>query len=244
VAGVSVAGVFLEQLVKVGRVEDVDAHARQRHLGVAGHGGRVGGLLDELGDVAGVVDGHHAKGVGVAAGHLDAAHGDLAAALHVVAQHHPVVHLVHMVAGQDQDVLGRAGFVADDVEVLVHGVGGALVPVLFVDALLGGQQLDELVEFLAQEAPAPLQVAQQRVGLVLGDHPDAAHARVDAVRQRKIDDAELAAKVHRGLGAHVGQVAQPRAPATCQHQRQGSAGIASVYRLAGIHDVLFSACLI
>ena len=86
-----------------------------------------------------------------------------------------------MVARQHHDVLGVAGL--DDVQVLVDGIGRAAVPVLVVQALLGRQQIDHFIELGTQKAPAALQVAQQRVRLVLGDDTDAADARVDAVRQ-------------------------------------------------------------
>jgi hypothetical protein len=96
--------------------------------------------------------------------------------------------------------------------------------VLLVHPLLRGQQVDELTHLVAQEAPAALQVAQQRVRLVLGDHADAAHAGVHAVRQREVDDAELAAEVHRRLGAHVGEVAQARTAPAGEHERERAAG--------------------
>src|SRR5262249_15235595 len=121
-----------------------------------------------------------------------------------------------------QDVFRPVG--AQDVDVLRDGVGGAAVPEGLVHALLRGQQVDELVGFAAQEVPAALQVAQQRVRLVLREHADAAYARIDAVRQREVDDAELAAEVHGGFGAAVRQLHQPRAAAAGQHQRYRSAG--------------------
>ena len=117
----------------------------------------------------------------------------------MVFEHQRVVHLVDVVASQHDDVLRLGGL--DDVQVLEHRVGGAAIPMLFVDALLRRHQVDGLVQLRAQEAPAALDVAQQRVALVLRHHADAADARVDAVRQREIDDAELAAEVHRRLGA-------------------------------------------
>ena len=48
--------------------------------------------------------------------------------------------------------------------VLVNGIRRALVPLGFVDLLLGGQKLDELVETPVQEAPAALDVADQVYG--------------------------------------------------------------------------------
>src|SRR5690606_9459248 len=85
---------------------------------------------------------------------------------------------------------------------------------------LRGQQLHEFAEFAAQKAPAALDVLDQRVRLVLGEHPHAADARVHAVGQRKVDDAKLPAERNRRLGAPVGQVLQTRPPAAGEYQRQ------------------------
>ena len=81
------------------------------------------------------------------------------------------------------------------------------------EALLGRQQVDELVHLFVEERPAALNVLHQRVRLVLGDHADAADAGVQAVRRGEIDDAEFAAKVDGGLGAGGGQIFQARAAA-------------------------------
>jgi hypothetical protein len=58
------------------------------------------------------------------------------------------------------------------------------------------------------------------VGLVLGKHRYAADPGVEAVRQRKIDDAEFAAKKHRRLGAPVSQLSQTTAAATGEDEAQ------------------------
>jgi hypothetical protein len=50
--------------------------------------------------------------------HLDHAHGDVRALLHVVGDHRAVVHLVDVVAGEHQHV--RRAVLADVVEVLEH----------------------------------------------------------------------------------------------------------------------------
>ncbi len=95
--------------------------------------------------------------------------------------------------------------VLDDVDVLVDGVGGALIPLRLRDALAGRQDVEALVALGAQEVPAALQVADQRVRLVLRGDADAADAGIERVGQREIDDARLAAEIDRGLGAPVGQ---------------------------------------
>ena len=134
----------------------------------------------------------------------------------MIEQHQRVVHLVEMVTGQHQDVFRVVP--AQDVDVLVDRVGGAPVPIGFVHALLRRQQVDEFVGFAAHEIPAALQVPQQRMRLVLRDHVDAADPGVDAVGEREIDDAELAAEMDGRLGPAVGQVLQPRAAPAGQNQ--------------------------
>ncbi len=62
--------------------------------------------------------------------------GDVGAGVRVLLLHAGVVHLVDVVAGEDEDVAGLLG--ADGIDVLEDGVGGALVPALG-DALHGGE---------------------------------------------------------------------------------------------------------
>ena len=214
-AGAGGRGVAAQQVGEELGAEDVDAHRGQRHVGLAGDAGRVGGLLDEGGDHVLLVDVHDAEADGLHARHLEAADGDVGALVDVLLQHQLVVHLVDVVAGEDDHELGLV--VGDDVEVLVDRVGGALVPLGLGDALAGGQDVEALVALGAEEVPAALQVADQAVRLVLGGDADAADAGVQRVRQREVDDPGLAAEVDRGLGAAVGQLLQPAAAAAGQH---------------------------
>ena len=96
-------------------------------------------------------------------------------------------------------------FGADGVDVLVDGVGGALVPGLG-DALHGGKDLDEFAEFVGDDrAPALADVAVEREGLVLGEDVDVAQVGVDAVGEGDVDDAVLAGEGNGRLGAIAGQ---------------------------------------
>ena len=133
-------------------------------------------------------------------------------------QHQPVVHLVDVVAGEDQHVLGLLG--ADGVDVLVDGVGGAQVPVL-AHPLHGRQDLDELAQVAGHDVPALADVAVQRQRLVLGEDVDVAQVGVDAVGERDVDDAVDAAEGDRRLGAVAGQGIQalPRASRQQDSQR-------------------------
>jgi hypothetical protein len=82
-------------------------------------------------------------------------------------------------------------------------------------------------------------MTHQAVALVLGDHTDAPNARIQAVRQRKIDDAKLAAEVHRGFGASIGEVLQPAAAAAGQHEGDRTFGqIEAEGQFGGRHGCL------
>ena len=140
----------------------------------------------------------------------------------MLCQHDAVVHLVNVVAGQDDDVAHPVAF--DDVDVLGDRIGGAEIPVSFIDTLGGGQHVEHLVAFGLKEAPATLQMADQAVGLVLGRHADAADAGVDRVGQREIDDPALAAEVHRRLRPPVRQLLQTPAPPPGEDESHRLAG--------------------
>ena len=123
-----------------------------------------------------------------------------------------VVHLVDVVAGEDEDVLRLLG--ADGVDVLEDGVGGALVPGLG-DALHGGKNFDELAELIGDDrAPAFADVAIERERLVLGEDVDVAQVGVDAVGEGDVDDAVLAGERNGRLGAVAGEGEEPFAGAT------------------------------
>jgi hypothetical protein len=174
------------------------------------------------GDIAPLVDRHHAEGLGLFAVDLDRSDRHLATHRHVIGQHHRVVHLVDVVAGQDDNVICPVG--RQDVLVLVDRIGGAAVPAFFVDSLLRRQQIDEFVHLGSKESPAALQVAQQAVALVLRDHADAPDPRVQAVGKREVHDAELAAEIDCGLGPAIGQTLEPAATAAGQHQGNRALG--------------------
>ena len=136
----------------------------------------------------------------------------------VEAQHARVVHLVDVIAGEHDQAPGT--FAHDGVEVLVDGVGGALIPVL-ADAFLRRQDLDEFAELFRDDVPAHPDVAVERQRLVLGRDEDAAQAGVDAVAEREIDDAVGAAEVDRRLGALLRQRVETFTGAAREHDGDG-----------------------
>ncbi len=140
--------------------------------------------------------------------------------------HEGVVHLVDVVAGEDEHVLGLFG--ADGVDVLVDGVGCALVPALG-DALHGGEDLDELAQLVGDDgAPAFADVAVERESLVLGEDVDVAKVGVDAVGEGDVDDAILAGEGNGWLCAISGKGKEPFASTTGE---QNTKGISHIFSL-------------
>jgi len=115
---------------------------------------------------------------------------------------------------------------ADQLHVLPQRIRGALVP-LGSEPLLRRNDLDELAEFAAQEAPALADVLDQRVRLVLRQHGDLPDTRVQAIREHEVDDLELAAEGRSRLATVFGQLLQALATAAGHDDCQRAAGEAA-----------------
>jgi hypothetical protein len=107
--------------------------------------------------------------------------------------------------------------IPDDVQVLIYRVRSSGIPIAFY-TLLRRQQFNELAELATEETPATLDMQNQRVCLVLGQHGDAADTGVDAVGQREIDDTELATEWDCRLGAPTGQMLESRSAPTSKDE--------------------------
>ena len=131
--------------------EHVDAQAREVALGLAG-------LLLPLGDRVVLVEGEDAEAVRLADGHALDRDGHVRALAPVLLHERPVVHLVDVIAGQDEHDVARR--LLDRLDVLEHGVGGAPVP------LRGAVARDERLHH-ADAAGGPVEVpraARRRCG--------------------------------------------------------------------------------
>ena len=134
---------------------------------------------------------------------------DLGVGLLVVRQHPAVVHLVDVVAGENDHVLRL--FAADRVDVLVNRVRRAHVPV-GARALHRRHQLKELAQLLRHNPrPSFADMPVQRQRLVLRQDVNLAQSGVDAVGKRDVDDAVMPAKRHRRLGPIACKRKQPLA---------------------------------
>ena len=119
-----------------------------------------------------------------------------------------------MVAGEDDDILGVVA--VEKVNVVVNGIGGALVP--FAAGLRGVRREDMHAAPTGVEIPrcarAEIPVEQRR--LILDQHADGIDAGVDAVGKGKIDHAVFPAERHGGLGDLLRQNTQTAALAARQ----------------------------
>ena len=144
--------------VRVGRIlaqllkekpggEDVNAHRSERVLWVAGDRLRVGRFFLKALDAAFGVDLHHAEFGRFGPRHPQGTDSQVGAMFFVMVDQAAVVHFVNVIAGQDHDIFGALFF--QGVDILIDGVGGALVPV-FVDPLLGRGRCRRIRRVLAR----------------------------------------------------------------------------------------------
>src|SRR5581483_2901015 len=92
----------------------------------------------------------------------------------------------------------------DGVNVLIDGVGCALIPLL-TDPLHRRQHLDELSHLASHDVPTFADVPVQGQGLVLSEDVNPPQVGVDAVRKRDVDDAVNTTKRDRRLGTVTGE---------------------------------------
>jgi hypothetical protein len=118
-----------------------------------------------------------------------------------------------VIAGEDENVLGLLG--ADGINILIDGVGSALIP-LIADALHGGKDFDELPDFATENVPALADVAVEGKRFVLGEDVDAAEVGVEAVGESDIDDAIHSPEGDGGLGAVTGKGIEAFSGTACE----------------------------
>ena len=104
-------------------------------------------LFLKTGDAVIVGDFQHAEPAGLRRRHLMVAMVMSALCVRCQSSISPVVHLVDVIAGEDQGSFGRFGF--DALEILKDGVGGALVPVR-MHPLHGRNDFDVLAQSRAR----------------------------------------------------------------------------------------------
>src|SRR5271166_420189 len=206
VTGIGIFGIFQQDRDEDVSIEKIDAHGAGGFFRIQVRTERRGsGLLFEAVDAAVLIDIDHAEAGGLREINLDGSQGDIGGGVFVLPHHLAVIHFIDVIAAKDEDVLGLLG--ADGVNVLVHRVGGALIP-LVADALLGRKDFHELANLAAENVPAFTDVAIERERLVLGEDVDAAQIGVETVGKSDINDAIHSAEGDGGLGAVAGERVQ------------------------------------
>src|SRR5262249_3530809 len=136
----------------------------------------------------------------------------------VLPQHELVVHLVDVVAGENQNVPRLLG--PDGINVLVNRVRRTQIPV-FAHALHGRQNFNEFAQIAGHDvAPAFADVAVKAECLVLSEDVNVAQVGVDAIGKGDVDDAVVSAKGHGWFSAVAGQRIQPLTGASRQQYSQ------------------------
>ena len=208
-----VAGIGIFLVCNQSFPQNFPGEAVNAHGGVGGLG-LFGLLLKLINGVVGVGI-QDAEAAGFFQGH--GAHGDGAGGtvLLVECHHLGVVHLIDMVAGQNHHILRVEA--VDEVNVLIDGVGGALVPaLLLVMPLVGGQHLSTGVGLVQVPGLAVADVFIQLQRLILGEDAHGVNAGIDAVGQRKVNNAVFAAEGNGRLGGFFRQHIQSAALAAGQ----------------------------
>ena len=120
----------------------------------------------------------------------------------MLAQHQLVIHLVNMVTGQNDHIINAVA--VHDVNILGHRISRALIPAFGIGALRRWQNIQKLIALCAKKAPAALQMADQTMGFILGRHSHFSDTGIQGIRQGKVDNPRLAAKINRRFHPPVG----------------------------------------
>ena len=190
--------------------EDIDPHGRQVALGL-------GRFLLEFRDLSVLVCDHDPEPAGLLNGHRHGRDGHVRLMFLVIIQHHFIIHLIDMVAGEDQHVIRMEGL--HIVQILVNGVGRACVP-LTVAALLIRRQDRHASDIPVQIPGNPdSDMAVQTQGLILGQHTHGIDSRIDTVAEREVNDPVLSSKRNRRLCHFRRKNTKPAALSPCKQHR-------------------------
>ena len=195
------------------RVENIDAHGGVDHVRVEVRALGRRGLFLESDDApvrVGFDDAEAARRF--LRRDFERGDGHVGSGIHMLLEHLLIIHFVDVVAGENDDV--ARVLAADRIDVLIHGIGGAQIPVRR-NAHLRRQDFDEFAE-AQQLRPALADVPVQRERFVLCQDEYAAEVAVDAVGKGNVNNSVDAAEGHGGLGAVARQRPEPLALSSSQ----------------------------
>ena len=198
--GFRVLLVRLEVFGEDAAVEYVDAHRRFGAL-------RLLRLLLELDYPAVLVGVHDAESRRLL--ERDVYHRDCRRRAHllVVLEHSRIIHLIDMVARENQHIIRVVA--VDEVHVLVNGVRRALVPVRRLRALIRRENHDAAVHAVKIPRLTVSYVFVEHKRLILCQHADRVYPGIDTVREGEIYYPVLGAERDRRLRRLLGQCIEP-----------------------------------
>jgi hypothetical protein len=116
----------------------------------------MGGFLVKTDDTPVLVYAHHAEPGGFPNWNANACDSHVGGFLHVPGEQFAVVHFIHVIPAKDEHMVGIIN--SKYVDILIHGISGALVPG-FLDTLLGRQQFHKFLETSIKKTPSMLDMA-------------------------------------------------------------------------------------
>ena len=204
------------------RAEDIHAHGGVAVCGFVRRGFGLGGLFFKPDDAPVPVGFDDAKLFGsFFRGNFEGSDGDVGAGINVLAKHFGVIHFVDVVTRKNEDIFGTLA--ADGVNILINGVGGALIPLLR-DAHLGRKDFDKFAE-PHEGRPACTGVTAQAKRFVLRENENAAESGINAIGKSDVDDAIESAEGNGGLGAIASERPEAFALTASKEYRDGLAHI-------------------
>src|SRR5258705_4005783 len=177
-------------------------------------------LLEETADPAGFIRVDHPEPPGLLQWDLGDRHRRVRSAGQVRFDHGPIVHPVHVVAGEDEDVLGLALLDADPI--LVDRVGRPAVPVGFRPPSERLQKLHPTPFPVEVPRPADADVIPETQRAILREDSDIEDSRIHAVGEREVDDAIFATERNGRLRALFREEAEPASQAAGKDHRVGN----------------------
>ena len=198
-----ISGVVTQHLAEHFGIEDVDTHRTEVAPGQRR-------LLFKTDDAAVLVGLHDAKARRFIRRHFQRPNRHIGALLLMEGDHIVVVHLVDMIAAEDDDVVRLV--MAEEIEIQLNGAGRARVDFhAFARAGIRLQQPHPAVQPIQIPRRAGANVIVQRARPVLRQNAHRRDARVGAVGQHEVDDAILSGKGHGRFGAFLRENAEPAA---------------------------------
>ena len=171
-------------------------------------------LLFEVDDAVRLIRDHDAETACFLHGNRHDGDGDIRLIGFVIIQHDLIIHLVDMVAGKNKDIVRIIG--VNEFDILENSICGTAVPVASPCTLIRSQQsyTADIAVQIPRNTDADMRVKAQR--LILCENTDRVDAGINAVAQRKVNNAVLSAERNCRLSDLLSQNTETAALTACK----------------------------